>query len=143
MEVRVLLVPLSEGSHNWQCTGPENRQASACESSNLSPSLVIVRSSALRRKFVNRFQEAGLQASARRLDYEPGNRRRRLMAWQRRAKPPGEVLCRFDSCRLRLKNCECRIADFESDAVANSQFEIRSSRFGMYRRSPIRQRRWS
>jgi hypothetical protein len=25
------------------------------------------------------------------------------MVWQRRAKPPGEFLCRFDSCRLRLR----------------------------------------
>ena len=38
MGVQVLLLRFMEGSHNWQCTGPENRRASACESSNLSPS---------------------------------------------------------------------------------------------------------
>ena len=32
----------AEGSHNWQCTGPENRRASACESSSLSPSFSVL-----------------------------------------------------------------------------------------------------
>lgn len=33
------------------------------------------------------------------------------MVWLRRAKPPGEFLCRFDSCRLRLRVEDRRLND--------------------------------
>jgi hypothetical protein len=46
------------------------------------------------------------------------------MVWQRRAKPPGQFLCRFDSCRLRLGSEDRRLR-----TVPSSIFDSRSSNF--------------
>ena len=56
------------------------------------------------------------------------------MVWQRRAKPPGEFLCRFDSCRLRqrmrIEDGRSRIARPKTQSAFNprsSVFRARSS----------------
>ncbi len=60
------------------------------------------------------------------------------MVWQRRAKPPGEFLCRFDSCRLRL---ESRVEDGRSKIEEHLPSSIFNPR--VYRRGPTWQRHWS
>jgi hypothetical protein len=61
------------------------------------------------------------------------------MVWQRRAKPPGEFLCRFDSCRLRFRTEDRRLRI--EDRTCHSRSSILDPR--MYRCSPTWQRHWS